>query len=248
MSVSAQHQETGFLDRVVIHDGVHSRYQVYVPPGFDHARKWPVILSLHGSGERGNDGLLPTAIGLANAIRRNRASIPAIVVFPQAPLDSLWLGQPERVALEALDATMTEFNGDPDRVYVAGLSMGGYGAWELASAQPERFAAIVSVCGGVLTPRSGATFLLPPRAALGTANPYAEVAHRVARIPAWLFHGGDDTTVPPAESRSLVAALRAAGANPRYTEYAGVGHNSWDRAFAEPELWKWLFAQHRSRP
>ncbi|MGI9089973.1 MAG: hypothetical protein ACR2GG_02580, partial [Gemmatimonadaceae bacterium] len=105
-SLSAQHQETGFLDRITTVEGVQSRYQVYVPPDFNRSKKWPVILSLHGSGERGDDGVLPTAIGLGNAIRRHRAFVPAIVVFPQAPLGSLWLGQPERVALQALDAAM----------------------------------------------------------------------------------------------------------------------------------------------
>lgn len=243
-SLSAQHQETGFLDRIATVDGVQSRYQVYVPPDFDRNKKWPVILSLHGSGERGDDGLLQTAIGLGNAIRRHRALVPAIVVFPQVPLDSVWIGRPERVALRALDAAMTEFNGDPDRVYLAGLSMGGYGVWELASQEPDHFAAVVSVCGGVV-PRTATTVLRFPRVALNAADPYAAVAARVAHIPAWLFHGADDTTVPTSESRSLVAALRAAGGDPHYTEYPGVGHNSWDRAFAEPELWKWLFAQHR---
>lgn len=240
-----QHQETGFLGRVAITDGVQSRYQVYLPAHFDRSKKWPVILSLHGAGERGDDGLLQTAIGVGNAIRRHRASVPAIVVFPQVPLDSLWLGEPERVALQALDATTSEFNGDPDRVYLAGLSMGGYGVWEMASQDPERFAAVVSVCGGVAAPLTGATFLQPPQVARNASDPYAAVAARVTHIPAWLFHGSDDTSVPVSQSRSLVSALRAAGAEPRYTEYPGVGHNSWDRAFAEPELWRWLFSQRR---
>ncbi|MGI8510683.1 MAG: alpha/beta fold hydrolase [Gemmatimonadaceae bacterium] len=237
--------ETGFLDRVVKDDGIQSRYQLYVPANFDRSADWPVILSLHGAGERGNDGLLQTAIGLGNAIRRHRELIPAVVVFPQVPADGLWLGQSERIALHALHAAVAECGGDPDRIYVVGLSMGGYGAWEMASAQPERFAAIVSVCGGVTPPATGATMLQPPQVAENAPDPFAAVAARVAPIPAWLFHGADDTIVPPMQSRTLVAALRIAGGDPRYTEYPDVGHNSWDRAFAEPELWTWLLAQKR---
>lgn len=238
-------QETGFLDRVVTDVGIESRYQVYVPPDLDWSSKWPVILSLHGAGERGSDGLLQTAIGVGNAIRRYRDLIPAVVVFPQVPAHGLWLGQSECVALHALDAAVVEFGGDPDRVYIVGLSMGGYGAWEMASTYPERFAAVVSVCGGVTPPGTGATLLRPPHVAENAPDPFAAVAARVASTPAWLFHGADDTIIPPAQSRALVAALRAAGGDPRYTEYPGVGHNSWDRAFAEPELWTWLLAQRR---
>lgn len=239
-------QETGFLDRVVTDAGTQSRYQLYVPPDLDRSRKWPVILSLHGAGERGSDGLLQTAIGVGNAIRRYRELIPAVVVFPQVPDHGLWLGQSARVALHALDAAVVELSGDPDRIYVVGLSMGGYGAWEMASAHPERFAAIVSVCGGVTPPGTGATLLQPPQVAHNAPDPFAAVAARVASIPAWLFHGADDTIVPPSQSRSLVAAFRAAGGDPRYTEYPDAGHNSWDHAFAEPELWTWLLAQRRS--
>lgn len=112
----------------------------------------------------------------------------------------------------------------------------------LAYENPGRYAAIVSVAGGIVPPeRTRALARLPPT--LQAEDPYAATAARVKGIPAWLFHGADDPTVPVTESRRLGAALRAAGAAPRYTEYQGVAHNSWDRAFAEPELSAWLLAQ-----
>jgi predicted peptidase len=123
--------------------------------------------------------------------------------------------------------------------------MGAYGAWVLAFETPERWAAIVSVAGGIVPPahRRARLKQLPPT--LEADDPHAATAARVKGIPAWLFHGADDATVPVAESRQMVAALKKAGASPRYTEYPGVPHNAWDRAFADPELPKWLLAQRR---
>ena len=222
-------------------------YKVYVPPGFDAKRSWPVILWLHGAGESGTDGVQQTEVGLGRVLRSNPERFPAVVVFPQAPRGQVWMGDQARVATSALDQTMAEFHGDPDRVYLAGLSLGAYGAWVLAFENPGRYAAIVSVAGGIVPPawRRSRLAQIPPT--LQADDPYAATAARVKNIPAWLFHGAEDPTVPVTESRQIVAALKQAGASPRYDEYEGVGHNAWDRAFADPELAKWLLAQRRNR-
>jgi predicted peptidase len=241
-------QEPGprFLERSVrIGAGSHA-YKVYVPPGFDPRRTWPVILFLHGAGEAGTDGVQQTEVGLGRVLRASPERFPAVVVFPQAPRGQVWLGDLARVATTALDQTITEFHGDPDRIYLAGLSMGGYGSWVLAFENPERYAAIVSVAGGIVPPAGRRARLAQQPPTLQADDPYAATAARVKDIPAWLFHGADDPTVPVTESRQIASALRKVGASPRYTEYEGVAHNVWDRAFAEPELPKWLLAQRRN--
>lgn len=117
--------------------------------------------------------------------------------------------------------------------------MGGYGTWAIAAKTPARFAAIAPICGGVREPRRGAN---QPAA---EADPYSPAAAKIGKTPVWIFHGGDDKTVPVTESREMNRALKAAGADPKYTEYEGVGHNSWDRAYGEPEFMPWLLAQKR---
>src|ERR1051325_9920667 len=124
---AAQRVETGFLDRTVAVGGQSYRYQVYVPADYPAKAAWPVILFLHGSGERGADGLMQTTVGLGPAIRRAAKRFPAIVVFPQMPADSQWVGTPIQVALAALNRALDEFHADRDRVYLTGLSMGGHG-------------------------------------------------------------------------------------------------------------------------
>jgi len=238
--------ETGFLDRTVSVEGKDYRYQVYVPANFASQKPWPVILFLHGSGERGSDGLLPTAEGLGNAIRRNSSRFPFVVVFPQCTENHTW-GEPEMRAraLAALDHSMKEFHGDRRRVYLTGLSMGGYGTWDFAMAEPGRFAALVPICSG-LRPAPDWSELrvhLPAEAKDADADPYAEVARRIGKTPVWMFHGDADDAVPVEESRQMAAALKAAGADFKYTEYPGVGHNSWDRAYAELDLVLWLLSK-----
>jgi predicted peptidase len=220
-------------------------YLVHVPRDYDASRSWPVILFLHGAGERGNDGLRAAAIGLGNAIRVAPERFPAIVVFPQAPAETRWIGEPADAALLALEEAMRELHGDPQRVYLTGLSMGGYGTWHLALAQPERWAALVVVCGG-LVPHPHTTAvrrspLLPP----APADPYPFAAHALRKLPIRIFHGADDPVIPADESRRMYEELRREGADVQYTEYPGVGHDSWTRAYGEAELWPWLFAQRR---
>ncbi|HSY52748.1 MAG TPA: prolyl oligopeptidase family serine peptidase [Thermoanaerobaculia bacterium] len=237
-------RETGFLIRSVnIHDTTYP-YTVYVPHAFDASRRWPVILFLHGSGERGTDGLRSTQIGVAAAIRANPERVPAIVVFPQAPLDSRWLGEPADAAMAALERSMAEFHGDPARIYLTGLSMGGYGTYHLALAHPDLFAAIVIVCGGLL-PHETTTAVQRSPLTTGAADPYAFTAHALRRLPIRIFHGDTDPVVPVDESRRMAEELKKEGADVRYVEYAGVGHNAWDRAYGDATLWDWLFRQRR---
>src|SRR5258706_6000375 len=141
-----QQVQTGFLDRNVIVAGKSYHYQVYVPADYATKPTWSAILFLHGAGERGDDGLLPTSVGLAPAIRQNPSRYPAIVVFPQVPRDSQWAGTPGDMAVAALQQTMREFHVDPSRVYLTGLSMGGHGTWYVAYRHPELFAAVVPLC------------------------------------------------------------------------------------------------------
>lgn len=231
--------ETGFLDRTVKVDGRDYAYQVYVPRKRLQGPK-PIILALHGAGERGSDGLLQTEVGLAGAIRRHPDRWPAIVVFPQAPEGQLWMGVPARVAMAALAGAEREFRTDPDRVYLAGLSMGGNGAWRLAWEQPDRFAAVVPVCA-FAGPFRG----LPPIAGAGP-DPYAALAARISRLPIWIVHGEADSVVPVDESRKMAAALKAAGApDVTYKELPGVNHNAWDPGFGDEALPRWLFQQRR---
>ena len=244
---AAQVPSTGFLNRALTLDGVVHRYQVYVPAGYQPSSRLPVILALHGGGGYGTDGLLQTSEGLANAIRRHADRFPAIVVFPQsAPGIPGFQGLGERMALAELDQAIAEFRPDTSRVYLTGLSMGGNGAWNLAYRHPERFAALLVVCGFIeeFTGTTSGTHY-PPLVAQSEGDPFAAVARRVARLPIWIFHGDADRTVSVEQSRRMFAALKAVGASVQYTELPGVPHNAWDPAYDRPDLFTWLFQQRR---
>lgn len=219
-----------FVRREVVVAGTRTIYQVYEPPAIDRGAVLPVVLFLHGAGESGSDGIAPATVGLGPALRRS--SIPALAVFPQASVGYGWRGFNLQAAIAALDDVEQNYRVDPARVYVTGISMGGYGTWRIALEQPARFAALVPVCGG-LDVRG---------ASLAT---HADAARILASIPQWVFHGDADDIIPVEESRRMVEALQREGANVRYTEYRGVRHNSWDRAYAEPELFAWLLQQRR---
>jgi predicted peptidase len=239
-----QPRPTGFLDRIVTMDGTEYPYVVYVPDAWRPDREWPVILFLHGAGERGSDGRRAAEVGLGKAVRATPDRFAAIIVFPQAPEDERWIGPPAEAAMEALKRSMTEFNGDASRIYLTGLSMGGYGVWHLALAHPYTFAALVPVCGGIV-PNGTATSVRRSPLTGDAADPYTFTAERLRHLPVWMFHGADDGVVRAEESRRMHAALLAAGASSRLTDYAGVGHNAWDPAYGENELWEWLVSQRR---
>jgi len=228
----------GFLPRTLQSGGERSRYQVYVP-ATPRGAPLPVILFLHGSGERGDDGAKQTTVGLGNAVRAYGDSFPAIVVFPQARAGESWRGPMGERAMRALDATLAELPCDGARVYLTGISLGGSGAWHLALEHPRRFAALAPVCGWLDPSALPATL----RARGGSQGDAHDAAARALRhLPVWVFHGAADAVVPVERSRLMVDALRRAGADVRYTEYPGVGHDSWNRAYAEPELVPWMLA------
>lgn len=226
-----------FERRTLTVDGILYRYMVAIPEGWTKDRAWPTVLFLHGAGERGSRGKAPARVGLGPRLRTH--PWPAVVVFPQCPKSSFW-PDPQMLAMAsaALDAAILEFHGDRKRLYLTGISMGGYGAIQLAAASPGKFAAVVPICGGVLPP-----WIDPAERARNAANAYADVAKRLGQTPIWLFHGDADKAIPVSESRQLAQALRDAGGNVRYTEYPGLGHNSWDAAYAEESLYQWLLKQ-----
>jgi predicted peptidase len=258
---AARSKETGFLDRTVSLHGTTYKYQVFVPESWSPRQRWPIILFLHGAGERGSDGLLQTDIGLPNAIRHDRTRFPTVVVMPQCPIKHWWTEpEMEEMALASLRAASKEFMGDPRRTYLTGLSMGGYGSWNIASRYPGKFAAVVAICGGIIPPQH--LFNTEPELAKLTypdvPKSYADVAQRIGKTPVWIFHGGDDPVVPVTQSRHMAEAMkatlgqskdytrppRATGTLPEviYTEYAGIGHDSWDKAYADPDLMPWLLS------
>lgn len=226
-------EKTGFLDRTLKGaDGVVAKYVVFVPHDYSPQRKSPVILFLHGAGETGADGKKQSQVGLGKAIRAREKSFPFIVVFPQAQkresilLYTWYPGRPEGDrALAMLAATQKEFSTDPERIYLSGLSMGGYGTWAMAEHFPKKWAAIAPVCGG--------------------GDP--SWAESIRHLPCWCFHGDKDASVPVAASRQMIDALKKAGATPKYDEYPGVGHNSWDKAYGTDGLYPWLLQHQRSK-
>jgi predicted peptidase len=227
--------EGTFISRTLKAGKEEYHYQVYVPAGGAQEGKRPVILFLHGSGERGQDNERQTEIGLGPVIRREAARFPFIVVFPQCRVGLTWLdARMEAVALGALDDAVREYGGDEERIYLTGVSMGGIGSWHLTAKHPGKFAAVVPVSGR--SPLRGLA-----------EDPEGEIARRVGNIPVWVFHGDEDQIVGVENSRRIVAALRRLGNNANFTEYAGVGHNSWDSAYAEPELVPWLLSHRLQR-
>ena len=243
-SLGVQGAETGFLERTLDVGGQRHRYQVYVPADYTPAQAWPVILYLHGAGERGTDGLRPTQVGLGAAIRKAPQRFPAIVVFPHARPATQWAGAQADMALAALDRTLGEFRVDLDRVYLTGLSMGGHGTWYLAYRNPERFAAAAPICGWTkdLASHAFGVPVVPPED--GPALP--ALAHRLAKMPIWIFHGELDSVVPVQGSRDAAAALKAVAAPMRYTEYPGLDHNTWDATYSSQPFLEWLLAQRRT--
>jgi predicted peptidase len=202
-------------------------YQVHVPASVGDAP--PVIIFLHGIGQRGAGGFLPESGAGVALVRRYLARVPAVVLLPQCRAGSYW-SDPfmDEMVMTALAQTETEFKADSARMYLTGVSMGGYGVWSLASQHTGRFAALVSICGGV----HGCD-----------DERFGNVARKVCKTPVWIFHGADDRVVPVTESRGMAAALEAVGGDFKYSEYPGVGHAVWMQVLAERELMPWLLAQ-----
>lgn len=215
------------------------RYRLLKPLDAKPGEKYPLVLFFHGAGERGDDNKLQLFHGCrdlaADAMRRRH---PAFVVVPQCPVEKRWvevpwdapshrmpeqISDPLRLTLQLICCLEKELPIDPCRRYGVGLSMGGYGVWDILQRRPELLAAAAPVCAGG-DPAYAACF---------------------AKTPVWAFHGDADATVMVNRSREMVAALRVAGGRPIYTEYEGVGHNSWTDTFANRTMWDWLFAQRK---
>jgi predicted peptidase len=229
-SSAAQDAKPGLLTRTVKVGGESYTYQVFVPASLAGKRDVPVIVFLHGIGQRGEGGFLPTGGAAGGFVRQYLEQVPAVVLLPQCRKGRYWHDpEMERMVLAELEQTASEFSADPKRLYLAGVSMGGFGAWHLAGAHPGRFAALAVICGG---------------STLTGGDRFTPVARKIGRTPVWVFHGSEDRVVPVTESRGMVEALkRVEGSRVRYSEYEGVGHNVWLNAAAEPGLMPWLLEQ-----
>lgn len=200
---------------------VNMDYLIYLPENYDEKEKWPLMLFLHGAGERGDNLDLVTVHGPPKLIK-NGKQFPFIVVSPQCPKEQLW--QPvELTAL--LNDIEKNYKVDKDRIYVTGLSMGGFGTWSLAAYTPYRFAALVPICGG------GEKFWVK----------------KIKHVPIWVFHGAKDGAVPLERSQTLVDVLKKEKADVSFTIYPEAGHDSWTETYNNPELYEWLLKQ-KSKP
>ena len=218
-------------------------YRILAPVNVVQRKQYPLVLFLHGAGERGTDNrkqLVHAAADFASPKRMEQ--FPAFVVFPQCPEEQRWVespwdlpsgsgefdkapSKPMKAALELVDSLVKKLPVDPAKVYVTGLSMGGQGSWYAAATKPRRFAAMLEVCGG--------------------GDPTWAADYQ--GIPIWALHGQNDTVVPISRAREMVVALTKSGHAPelRYTEYPGVGHNSWAQTFKRADVFEWLFAQRK---
>jgi predicted peptidase len=220
-------------------DGKTLPYRLMKPVGYDPSKKFPLVVFLHGGGERGTDNQKQMVHGVPQfASKENREQYPCFLIAPQCPEKVQWVDvdwklpahtipmemtEPTRLTMELIEAIEKEFSIDKSRIYITGLSMGGFGTWDLLARYPHVFAAAVPICGGA----DEAT------------------AAQIKNVPIWAFHGAKDGTVQIIRSRNMVAALEKAGGKPKYTEYPDVGHDSWNPAYKDAEMFKWLFAQKK---
>jgi predicted peptidase len=196
-------------------------YLLHLPKNYRKKSLYPLIVFLHGAGERGDDTKL-LKVGLPNLLETAK-EYSFMLVAPQCPIDSWWTRELEELSIFLKDF-LGRYNIDKKRVYLTGLSMGGDGTWRLAALQSKLFAAIVPICG------------------IDKANS----ASKLKDIPIWAFHGANDDIVPVKESRKVVNAIKALGGNAKLTVYPDADHNAWDQAYKTKELYEWLFAQRKS--
>lgn len=215
-------------------------YRLLKPSKVEPNKQYPVILFLHGAGERGDDNRMQL-LYLPEMMSQDeyRRDFPCFLIAPQCRAEKKWVDVPwgsdksEEVkdpseqllaAMEILEEVLKDPAADASRIYLTGLSMGGYGSWDAAMRYPDKFAAVVPICGG--------------------GN--EKGADRIAKLPIWAFHGDEDQAVPVARSRRMIEAIRNSGGEPKYTEFKGVGHNSWTPAYTDKEgCIPWMFKQRR---
>lgn len=240
-----QYSPEEFLAREGTLNGELFKYRIYVPANRRQDEILPVMLYLHGAGNRGDDNESQLN-GLAEIIRSNRENFSFIVVIPQCEIDRFWDEKALSNANQALDDSMSELNGDDKQIYLAGFSLGGYGVWSMAAMFPDKFAAVVPMAGRVVPRSSEMKNVSSVVAELSRASdPYEAFAKRLARVPIWIFHGADDRVVPVENSRQMNEALKNVGnTNVRYSEVKDAGHDP--LGFQTPELYTWLKEQRRS--
>ncbi len=204
-------------------------YRLLKPKEVKENQRYPLVIFLHGSGERGNDNIITlnyiTPLFLEE---KNRNEFPCFLMVPQCPASEKWTypdwyqepREPIRTVVKLIDSLSVLPFIDNTRIYITGLSMGGYGTWYLLTRFPNKFAAAIPICGG------------------GDPHQVDNFKH----VPIWAFHGAKDDVVQPDQSRKMVKALKKSGGNPKYTEYKKAGHDSWTKAYQEPELLPWLFS------
>jgi predicted peptidase len=221
--------------------GKQLHYRLLMPKAYDETKSYPLVLFFHGAGERGDDNRKQLVHGMADfASDAIMEKYPCFVVAPQCPDGEQWVDtpwsadshemparptEPMRLSLELITNLEKALSVDRRRIYVTGLSMGGFGVWDAIQRYPERFAAAVPICGG--------------------GDSREEKVKPITNLPIWAFHGDSDTAVKTQRSRDMIAALKKAGGTPRYTEYPNTGHNSWTATYANREMYEWLFAQRK---
>ncbi len=247
-SANAQINYPEFEKQQYTNNGDTLLYRILYPLNYSEDEIYPLILFLHGAGERGSDNELQLVHGAALfADSSVRTKYPAFVIFPQCPVDKTWAGykinhgadsathrlylepntpfqRPLQLVKLLLDSLSNARQVDKKRIYIGGLSMGGFGTFDMLQRYPDFFSAAFPICGGGIP---------------------ADAIKYAKNVTMWVFHGAKDNVVNPGLSRNMVAALKAAGGNVKYTEYPEANHNSWDSAFAEPQLFSWLFSQSR---
>lgn len=244
LSLFAQSQEEFKRDNF-IKDGDTLKYRILFPKDFSENKKYSVVLFLHGAGERGNNNESQLEHG-SELFLKYRKKFPAIVIFPQAPTEDYWAkvevnrdtipvrfnfknGEESTKSLNLvigfMENLLTRDFVDKDRIYVGGLSMGGMGTYEIIYKKPEMFAAAFAICGG--------------------ADPFIAKGYPKG-FNIWIFHGEKDDVVPPEYSKTMAREINSNGGNAKLSLYPEANHNSWDSAFAEPELLPWLFNQSKN--
>ena len=204
-------------------------------------KKYPLVVFLHGAGERGDDNTRQLVHGMKDfSSKENMEKYPAFVIAPQCPKGKRWVevewsadrhtmpkkpSETMRLTLQLIDQVIKDFPVDRNRIYVTGLSMGGFGTFDMICRRPKLFAAASPICGG--------------------GDSRTEIARTIKHIPIWVVHGDKDRAVKVSRSREMVASLKAASGKPKYTELKGVGHNSWSATYSDPEFYKWLFTQRK---
>lgn len=238
-----------FLARKVTVNGKEYQYRVFVPKGRNPDERRPVMLYLHGSGSKGDDNRAQ-ADAFAVAIDKVKDQVDFIVVLPQCRENTFWAAKDMAdYSFAALEAAVSEFNGDNERLYLAGFSLGGYGVWQIAAGHPGKFAALMPVAGGVvgrrpIDPKDRAAIIPEVGTILDSAEPYLAIAKAIGQTPVWVFHGAKDESVPVQYSRDIVKALDDEGnKNVKYTEYSDDGHLIFGKSFSEPGFFEWLALQ-----